>query len=66
MVLGFFELPEDEVPDEAIWHHEHRLEEWFAAIKQRRESGMRPVEDEPAEAGWAKNELTEQLIGGRS
>jgi len=62
-VLGYFELPEDEVPDESIWHHPVRLEEWFEAIKQRRESGMRPIEDTADEADWATNELTRELIG---
>jgi hypothetical protein len=63
-VLGFFELPEDEVPDENIWGHPERLDEWFAAIKQRRESGTQPVRDEPDEGQWATNELTQELIGG--
>lgn len=65
-VLGFFELPEDEVPDESIWHHHARLEEWFEAIKQRRENGTQPIDDGPADGEWATNELTQELIGGTS
>lgn len=42
-MLGYFELPEDEVPDENIWHHPERLDEWFEAVKQRRSGGMEPV-----------------------
>lgn len=45
MVLGYFELPKDEVPDENIWHHPQRIEEWFEAVEQRRDTGMRPIEE---------------------
>lgn len=64
-VLGYFELAEDEVPSENIWHHHDRLEEWFAAVKQRRESGQQPVDDEP-NSEWATNELTQELMGDTS
>lgn len=39
MVLGFLELPEEDVPDELIWHHDERMSEWWDAVKARRESG---------------------------
>jgi len=61
-VLGYFELPEDEVPDEDIWHHPARLEEWFEAIKQRRESGHQAI-DEPEDVDMTGNEFTRELIG---
>lgn len=61
-MLGFFELPEDEVPDEDIWHHPERLEEWFEAIKQRRESGHQPT-DEADDVDMTSNEFTRDLIG---
>ena len=57
-VLGFLELPEDEVPPELIWHHEDRLDEWFEAVKERRknpDSGP-PMEEVPT----TSNELAEQ------
>ena len=64
-VLGFMELPDDEQPPASIWHHEERLEEWFAAVKQRREerfsgSGptMQPIDDDTP--GMMGNELAQQ------
>lgn len=59
MVLGYGELPEAEVPDENIWHHPERLEEWWEAVKQRREHGLEPIET-GGDDGWAQNELTAQ------
>ena len=64
VVLGYFELPDNEQPDEKIWGHPERLEEWFEAVKQRRESGMEPISyDEEPDEGFARNELTAQLLG---
>lgn len=63
-MLGFFELPEDEVPDESIWHDPERLEEWFEAVKQRRESGLSPVDDRVEDAEMTGNELTSEYLGG--
>lgn len=62
-VLGYFELPAEEIPDEKIWHHPARLEEWFEAIKQRRESGLQPI-DEAEDVDMTRNELARELIGG--
>lgn len=59
-VLNFFERPEDEVPDENIWHHAQRLEEWFEACKQRQENGHQPI-DEADDADMTQNELAQQL-----
>lgn len=61
-MLGFFELPSEEIPDENIWHHPERLEDWFEAIKQRRESGLRPI-DEVEDVDMTQNEFTRDLIG---
>ena len=61
-VLGYFELPENEVPDEDIWHHSKRLEEWFEAIKQRRENGLQPI-DEAEDSEMTGNEFARDLIG---
>ena len=63
MVLGYFELPDDEQPDELIWGNPVRLEEWFEAIKQRRENGgMTPVPQ--ADEDMTGNELTRELLAG--
>jgi hypothetical protein len=59
-VLGYFELPKDEVPDENIWHHSARLEEWFEAVEHRRKN----PELQPIDAGnddLTQNELTRGL-----
>ena len=64
MVLGYFELPDDEQPDASIWGSPERLEEWFEAIKQRRETGMEPISyDEEPDDGFTRNELTAELLG---
>jgi len=60
VILGYAELPEAEVPDEDIWHHPERLEEWWEAVKQRRENpDMEPV-PKASESDFAQNELTLQ------
>lgn len=60
-MLGYYEAADpDEVPDENIWHHSQRLEEWFEAVKQRRETGMQPVEA-VEDADMTSNELTQGL-----
>jgi hypothetical protein len=64
VVLGYYELPDEEQPDATIWGHPERLEEWFKAIKQRRESGMEPINyDEEPDDGFTRNELTAELLG---
>jgi hypothetical protein len=61
-VLGFFELPEDEIPPEEMWHHQERVKEWFEAMKERRKNpDMEPVDsfDVPV----MKNEALKDLMG---
>lgn len=60
-MIGYFELPKDEVPDEAIWHHPQRLEEWFEAVEQRRRTGMEPVDD-AEESDMTGNELLAEMM----
>lgn len=60
-VLSYFEMVDDERPPQNIWHHQARLEEWFEAVKQRRETGHRPIEAEDAD--MTGNQLTRELIG---
>lgn len=55
------ELGPDEVPPERIWHHPPRLEEWFAAVKQRRETGHKPIESEPEDAPMMQNEVLAEM-----
>jgi hypothetical protein len=65
-VLNYLdELPRDEVPDENIWHHSTRLTEWFEAVKQRRETGQKPI-DEVEDAPMAQNALTLDYLNGDS
>jgi len=63
VVLGYFELPDDDQPDEKIWGHAERLEEWFEAIKQRREQGLTSIDDDEVPSDMTSNELTAELIG---
>ena len=56
------ELPEEDVPPEEIWHDSARIEEWFEAVKHRRESGMEPIDDAD-EPPMLSNEETAKLIG---
>lgn len=59
VVLGFMELPEDDVPPELIWHHDARLNEWWDEVKERRKSGASgrsDLEDVPT----TENEMAEQ------
>lgn len=60
-MLGYFERGPDEVPDENIWHHPQRLEEWFEAVKQRRENGLQPIEAGDDTDDLDQNELTRGL-----
>jgi len=43
-VLGWFELPEDEVPPERYWHSTALLDEWFEAAKRRRMDRAKGIE----------------------
>jgi len=57
-VLGWMELPEEEVPPQRIWHHEERLSTWFDAVAQKRKdraSGM-SYEDVAEDADMTENE----------
>lgn len=56
-------MPDDEVPDESIWHHPERLEEWFEAVKQRRERGLDPI-DRAEDVDMTGNELTRDYLKG--
>lgn len=46
-VIALLDRPEDEVPPPEIWHHSERLEEWFAAIEQRKKDRARGLEEVP-------------------
>lgn len=53
----------DDVPPEHIWHHEDRIEEWFAAVKQRRSDRAKGLEPVPA-ADDDDEGLTNELVKG--
>ena len=63
VVLGYYEMPEEDQPDENIWHHPQRLEEWFAAVKQRRENGMEPI-DQGEDTDMESNALVREMMEG--
>ncbi len=51
------------MPPERIWHHQEQLEEWFAAVKQRREDRAKGLETIPDadDEHTLHNALTEGL-----
>ncbi len=58
------EMPSDEVPPEHSGHHAGRLEEWFAAVKQRRKdaaAGLEPIPEADDDENTVTNELTKGL-----
>lgn len=55
IVLGYFERLEEEQPDPLIWHHSERLEEWWEAIRLRKESERSGVAREPVPDGSVEN-----------
>ncbi len=61
MVLGFFELPPDQIPPSKYWHSVEHLKEWFEAVEQRRAdkaAGYTPIE---ADEDMTENELARGL-----
>lgn len=62
MVLGFLEMPKDEVPPEKYWHSTEMLKEWFAGSDQRRKdraAGHTPIDD-----GDDENMMDNELAAG--
>jgi len=39
------------------------LKEWFAAVKQRRETGHKPIESEPEDTEMSTNALVDEVLG---
>lgn len=35
-ILGYWEMPEEDVPPEEYWGDDEAIREWFEAVKQRR------------------------------
>lgn len=49
-VLGFLELPEDQVPPEEYWHSQEHIRDWFEAVKRRLSDEHRGIKSiEPGE-----------------
>lgn len=60
--MGYWELPEDDVPPEAYWGDDEAIKEWFEAVKQRRRD-PNAVEAQKMETvpQWSNND--EQAAG---
>lgn len=43
-VLGWFELPEDQIPPDEYWHSPALVEEWFETVKRRQSDRSKGVE----------------------
>ncbi len=63
-VLAWMERGPDELPPPHIWHHAERLEEFFAAVKQRREDQMRGLESVPQATEDDEGSVTNELAKG--
>jgi hypothetical protein len=66
MILGFYELPDDERPPEAIWTDDEALSSHWLAVEQKREAkwgGGSETSEAVPEAGTRmdQNELTAGL-----
>ena len=61
-VLGWYELPADDQPDESIWLNNEALDDHFRRVKERYKSGsgMESIEDVPE----SQNEFTRDLRKG--
>lgn len=60
-MLGFLELPSDQVPPEKYWHSPTHLKEWFESVEQKRKdraAGFEPIEDDE---DMEENELAKGL-----
>ena len=58
-VIGYYELSEEDRPPRNIWHHSERLEEWFAAVKERWRN-PNASDDKVDTSNWTSNALADQ------
>ncbi len=59
-VLGWFELPEDQVPPEEYWHSTELITEWFEAVKRRqsdRSKGLESIETPEGDDDYVDDEV---------
>jgi hypothetical protein len=62
IILGYFEGMEEDTPDESIWGHPEKLEEWFETVKERRKNpGASKNNSEWENVDLDQNELTKGL-----
>ncbi len=62
IVLGYYEMPEDDQPDDSIWNHFERLTEHFEMVKKMRKNPGHEVIDKQEwdDADLMQNDLAEQ------
>lgn len=63
MILGFFEMPEEDRPPERIWKIPRLLNDHFEIVRNRREAkskGMEPIDDDGS-GGQMQNPVTAGL-----
>lgn len=65
-IMGWEELPEDEVPPKRIWDEPDKLQKHFDWVKRKREAEMNPdkadIKDRPIEDP-VDNDAASMLIG---
>jgi hypothetical protein len=59
-----FEMPEEDIPPPHLWHHRDRLDEWFAAVRQRRDDRIKGVESVPDATEDDENTIVNELAVG--
>lgn len=65
MILGYYELPENEQPDESIWSHPEKLEDWWESVKRNRETpGMEKIDNDYSGDDFMSNQLAEDFKEG--
>jgi len=48
-----------------MWHHAERINEWFEAVKERRNNpDMEPINSEKFDVPVMQNELLAEVMGG--
>lgn len=63
MVLGFWELPEEDQPSEELWGDDDALSAWFEYVKQRRKEKYGGG-DTDTEVPQTQNEYVKEMLGG--
>lgn len=65
-ILGYWEMPEEDVPPEEYWGDDEAIGEWFEAVKQRRKNPDAVTDEKLEEVPMMSNEAAAGLRDGKS